>query len=80
MPEPTELPRRFRVHARHVECHYARIVEEPSFEAAAVAYCEDLALVSDDGSRISVIVRDLHDGREHCFSIDLETGGTTPCG
>ena len=33
----------FRVHARDVDAHHARVVEESSFEAAAVAYVEDFA-------------------------------------
>ena len=32
----------FSVHARHVDSHHARVLEEASFEAAAVAYVEDL--------------------------------------
>ena len=28
-------PRRFRVNARHVEAHHARVLEERSFEAVA---------------------------------------------
>ncbi len=74
-------PRRFSVCARHVDRHHARIVEEASFEAAAVAYVEDFAVPADDENHeLSVVVRDLEDGREHCFRIDLDTGETAPCG
>lgn len=72
--------RRFRVHARHVDAHDARVVEEASFEAAAVAYVEDFHPLVTDSSDISVIVRDVASGTEHCFRIDLETGDTAPCG
>ena len=72
--------RRFSVHARHVDRHHARVVEERSFEAAAVAYLEDFPAASADAHAISVIVRDLDSGHEHCFRIDLETGDTAPCG
>jgi hypothetical protein len=66
---------RFRVHARHLDAHHARLVEEPSFEAAAVAYVEGLHLapgLADEGA-ISVIVRDVHTGHERSFLIDLQT-------
>ena len=79
MPHAAAEPRRFRVHARHVEAHHARVLEERSFEAAAVAYVEDLHGVGDP-PEISVIVRDLDSGHEHCFRIDLETGETAACG
>ncbi len=69
----------FRVHARHVDAHHARTLQEPSFEAAAVAYVEDLHDLPGDGDEISVIVRDIESGHEHCFRIDLESGEASPC-
>lgn len=77
MPAQT---RRFSVHARQVDRHHARIVEEASFEAAAVAYVEDFHLPVGADEEVSVIVRDLEGGGEHCFHIDLGTGETEPCG
>ena len=71
---------RFSVYARHAGPHHARIVHEPSFEAAAVAYVEDLAIAPEHGEEISVIVRDLDTHHEHCFRVDLETGETASCG
>lgn len=71
--------RSFSVRARHVDVHHARLVEEPTFEAAAIAYIEDFPLSTDGGPDISVIVRDVDSGQEHCFHIDLETGETAPC-
>jgi hypothetical protein len=80
MPEVAET-RRFSVRARHVDSQHARVVDEASCEAAAVAYLEDFSFASDDDdNEIRVIVRDLEDGREHCFRIDLDTGETAPCG
>ena len=70
---------RFSVHARHVERHHGRVLEERSFEAAAVAYVEDFGPAPAEGVAMSVIVRDLDDGHERCFTIDLETGETAPC-
>jgi hypothetical protein len=35
---------------------------------------------ADDDGEISVIVRDLDSGHEHCFRIDLDSGETQPCG
>jgi hypothetical protein len=56
------------------------VLVEASFEAAAVAYVEDLAPAGAADQEISVIVRNLEDGREHCFRIDLQTGETAACG
>jgi hypothetical protein len=52
---------------------------EPSFEAAAIAYAEGLG-AGDGDDEISLIVRDLASGREHCFRIDLVSGETSDCG
>jgi hypothetical protein len=71
--------RQFSVRARHVDAHHVRVLEEVSFEAAAVAYVEDLHALGDEHD-ISVIVRELGTGREHCFRIDLDSGETAPCG
>jgi len=70
--------RRYRVHARHIDAHHARTLEERSFEAAAVAYLEDL---HDLGAQpeISIVVRDVESGHEHCFKVDLESGETSSC-
>lgn len=70
----------FSVHARHIDAHHARVVEERSFEAAAVAYVEDFHPTVTDRPDISVIVRDVASGHEHCFRIDLESGDAAPCG
>ena len=68
----------FSVHARHLDRHHARVIAETSFEAAAVAYIEDLHPPADN--EVSVIVHDIESGREHCFKIDLLTGETQSCG
>jgi hypothetical protein len=70
--------RTYRVHARHIDAHHSRTVQEPSFEAAAVAYVEDLHELPNDGA-LSVIVHEVESGHEHCFRIDLESGETSPC-
>lgn len=79
MTQPTPETRTFRVHARHVDAHHARTLREPSFEAAAVAYVEDLHELSGDGEELSVIVQDVESGHEHCFLIDLGSGEASPC-
>ncbi|MEW5683908.1 MAG: DUF5961 family protein [Pseudomonadota bacterium] len=79
MTQASPETRTFRVHARHVDAHHARTVQEPSFEAAAVAYVEDLHEMPGADEAISVIVREVESGHEHCFRIDLETGETAPC-
>ena len=72
--------RTFSVRARDVDSHHARTLEEASFEAAAVAYVEDFHPPVGAGDDISVIVREIETGHEHCFRIDLGTGETAPCG
>jgi hypothetical protein len=54
------------------------VLEERSFEAAAVAYVEDLHGIAD-GLEISVIVRDVDTCHEHWFRIDLDSGDAAPC-
>ena len=76
----TEPDRRFGVHARHLDRHHVRMVSEPSFEAAAVAYVEHLSPPIDNEAEVSVIVRDLESGEEHCFRVDLSSGETEACG
>lgn len=80
MPQADRETRQFRVHARHVDGHHARLVEEASFEAAAVAYVEDFHPPVGEDNEISVIVREVGTGHEHCFRIDLESGDAAPCG
>jgi len=79
MPNAQPAARRFSVHARHVDRHHARTLEETSFEAAAVAYLEDFHPPVGDEPEIRVIVHDLDSGHEHCFTVDLDTGETEPC-
>ena len=79
MPQATESrPRSFRVHPR-LAGGPSRIVEETSFEAAAIAYVETCHPAVDGSDDLSVIVRDLEDGGERCFRIDLDTGETRSC-
>lgn len=72
----------FIVRARHLHGHHARALDEPSPEAAALAYLEDFAHDPDPGEddAVAVIVRDQETGREQCFRVDLSTGETAPCG
>jgi hypothetical protein len=70
--------RRFLVHALHEDRHHAKVVVEASFEAAAVAYLEDAHFSAEP--EISVVVRDLESGREHCFRVDVASGEAAACG
>ena len=72
--------REFQVHARHVDRHHAHLVSETSFEAAAVAFVEDYPHEVGGEPEVSVVVRELATGHEHCFKVDLGTGETEPCG
>jgi hypothetical protein len=79
MAQARQDVRQFSVHARHVDSHHAHVVKEASFEAAAIAYIEDFSHFPGDEPEISVIVRDVASGHEHCFRVDLGSGETTPC-
>lgn len=71
----------FTVRARHSYGHHdGRAVDEPSPEAAALAYLEAFAHDADEDETVAVIVRDDDTGREQCFRVDLSTGQTAPCG
>lgn len=72
--------RRFTVHARHLDRHHARLVEEASFEAAAIAFVEDFHPPVGEDNEISVIVREVGTDHETCFRIDLDSGEAAPCG
>ena len=78
MPDAGDA-QQYKVHARHLDRHHARTLSERSFEAAAVAYVEDLHALGDE-PEISVVVIELASGHEQCFIIDLETGEAEPCG
>jgi hypothetical protein len=78
MPAPQTDQRKFCVHAADLG-HSSRIVEEASFEAAAVAYAEDYPLIVGEDDDLRVIVQDMDSGQEHCFRINLDTGSTAPC-
>lgn len=76
---PADTPR-FTVRARHLHGHHARAVDEPTAEAAALAFLEDFGHDPDEDEAVSLIVRDEATGREQCFRVDLATGETAPCG
>ena len=78
MPTPASR-REFAVRARQEGLHHPRRVVERSFEAAAIAYAEDLPHVGLEADRIAVVVRDVASGAEHCFHIDLDTGDADAC-
>jgi hypothetical protein len=75
----TTVGHRFSVHPRRLAGRHARVVVEASFEAAAIAFIEDFAPAPEDGADVSILVRDLETGVEHCFLVDLESGETSPC-
>jgi hypothetical protein len=68
--------RRFRVQARDCEDHHGRVVEECTFEAAVAVYVEDHA---GGAGELTLMVRDLESGHDHCFRIDLASGETASC-
>jgi Family of unknown function (DUF5961) len=71
--------RLFRVQARRLAAPHAHLVTEVSFEAAAVAWLEGWPGEIGSETTISIVVRDLDSGSEHCFGIDLDTGAMAPC-
>jgi hypothetical protein len=76
---PDTDTRLFRVHAHHRDAAHAHVVAEASFEAAAAAWLEIWPGEISADLVVSVVVRDLADGCEHCFHLDLETGAAAPC-
>ena len=70
---------RYRVHPWDLDGSAVRVVEETSFEAAAVAYAEDFGSITSAQRDLRILVRDLDSGHEHCFLVDLDTGETGPC-
>lgn len=79
-PSAPPTARRFLVRARHGDPHHARMVEDVSFESAAVAYVEDFDATPDADGAINIIVSDLESGHQHCFRVDLDSGETSACG
>jgi hypothetical protein len=70
------------MHAFHVRlsdggAHSGLVVEEASFEAAAIAFLEREAPA--DGPEARVVVCDAETGHERCFRIDLASGEASPC-
>ncbi len=82
MPDTQNTVRHFKVHALHIDRRHTRLINETSFEAAAVAYVQDFDLPApiDDDHEISIIVQEIPTGREHCFRINLDSGEAAPCG
>ena len=72
-------PRRYCVHGVAESASRGHVVEEASFEAAALACVEDHHPVGDHGEDVSLYVEDLDSGERQCFRIDLETGEAAPC-
>lgn len=73
----------FTARALHLHGHHARLIDETSPEAAAIAYVEDFAhgppLGEDDEGDLAILVRDEETGREQCFRVDLASGEAQPC-
>ena len=74
----TESVHRYRVQPLDIEGHPARVLQETSFEAAAVAFAEDFGAGMEHDA-VRLVVRDLDSGHEHCFRVDLDTDAASPC-
>jgi hypothetical protein len=81
MPTKNQKKRQFEVRSPDRETRTTRVVEEVSLEAAAIAFLEDFGdtIHSPEEHHVTVYVRDLAIGSEHCMSIDLDTGKAEPC-
>lgn len=73
-------PHRFYAWADAEGRGHGRVLEAGSYEAAAVAYIERHAPAITAQGEIRVFVTGLDDGREHCFTVDLDGGVAAPCG
>ena len=68
----TTRNRRYRVRARHEDVHHGRLLDEPTYQAAAIAYVEHLPISESERSGISVIVQDVETGHEHSFWVHVD--------
>ncbi|RZJ95638.1 MAG: hypothetical protein EON88_10380 [Brevundimonas sp.] len=71
--------RAFVVHAAHEGRGAGHRVDGHSFEDAAVAFVERWSPTVSAEGEVQVIVRDVDDGREHCFVVDVDDGDASPC-
>ena len=69
--------REFHVRLIAETAHAGLVVEEASFEAAAIAFLEREAPA--DQAEARVVVCEADTGHERCFRIDLATGAAEPC-
>ena len=71
---PTEPAsnRRFRVRARHEDIRHGRLLNEPTYQAAAIAFVEHLPVSDAEQSGISVVVQDVETGHEHSFWVHFD--------
>ena len=78
----TQAPqaRRFSVHASEDVRSRSQLVEERSFEAAALRYCAEQHPPADLFGEAAVMVEDCETGEQQCFRIDLGSGEAAPCG
>jgi hypothetical protein len=74
---PTAARRRFTVHATQEVRGRAHVVEDRSFEAAALHFVEHWHAAGEPEA--VVIVEDFETGEQQCFRVDLGAGETTPC-
>lgn len=54
-------------------------LEAAGFEDAAVAFVELYHPPADASGEVSVLVRDLETGVQHCFQVDTGDGDVAPC-
>jgi hypothetical protein len=70
---------RYYAYADAVGRGHGHVVAAASYEEAAVGYTELYAPPVDGDGDVRVFVRDLDEGQEHCFTIDLSDGEAEPC-
>jgi hypothetical protein len=78
-PHPDPQIRQFSVHASEDAPSRAHLVEERSFEAAAMRFCEEQHPYGDLFGEAAVLVEDCETGERQCFRIDLGSGDAEPC-
>ena len=76
----TILQRQFCVRGVAETAQRARLVEGLTFEDAALHFVEDHHPAPDADDEVSLYVEDVETGEQQCFTIDLATGETEPCG
>ena len=72
--------RTFSVHGAEDAPGRGHQLEAFGFEDAALHFAADCHPYAADADEVSLLVEDCETGERRCFTLDLSTGETAPCG